>query len=74
MKIYFINEGKCGEANYLYKRIRSYILINGFEVVDSFEEGEMLIMNTCNSSMRITRKNQETIEKYKDKKIFIIGC
>lgn len=74
MKIWFINEGKCGEALYLYKRVYSYMKLNDWEVSEDTEAWDCLVMNTCNSSMRITRKNLDIIQKYSQKKIYIIGC
>ena len=73
-KVYFINEWKCWEANYLYNRVKTYIRLNEGIIWENIYDSHFLIINTCNSSHRITKKNLNIIRRFQQKEIFIIWC
>ena len=68
----------CLNNSYLFEVIRHFFEINRYPLVDSAEDSEVIVVNTCGYTDHTAEENVNFIrricERYPDREVIVFGC
>jgi len=79
MKVCIYSHARCATNLFDNSKLKDYFRRNGCEVIDSYQEADLILVNTCafsekseNDSVQVIKKIES--EKKKDAQMIVFGC